>query len=151
MIQKWLGHSQPWLYMSAYFERHKDKYITGLYRISSQADWSGWVAFCLRGVVVQANDSILRCREFNTLRADFHKRVRTPSPRTHKIIEGLFISPFVSIADLALKLQVTYPTADADIKRLVEAKILTELPDVHAKTFFCKAIVQIAYSDRVEV
>ncbi len=145
MIYKWLGHSLPWLYMSAYYEQYRDEYIAGLFDISTKGQWSKWIEFCLRGVVVQATDSIRRCRKFNDLRAEYHKRVDTPTPRTHGQIESLFRSPLVTIPSISQQCNVSYHTAQTDIERLASVEILHELPEVYPRTFVAIEIMKISY------
>ena len=60
MIYRWLGHSMPWLYLSAFFEKYRDEYIDNLYKVSTAGAWDGLIEFCLRGTFAQARDSIMR-------------------------------------------------------------------------------------------
>ncbi len=57
----------------------------------------------------------------------------------------LFISPFLRVASLPAPLGVTYPTAKADCKRLVEAGILEPLPNVSPTTYYSSDIFNVAY------
>lgn len=41
---------QPLLYLSAYFERHRDAYYSHLLAVSQAKRWSDWIQFFLRGV-----------------------------------------------------------------------------------------------------
>ena len=67
--------------------------------------------------------------------------------RLNNIVEDIFNSPFIRIADLPEKLDVTYPTAKADIDRLVEAGILSELEKVTPKTFYAPEVFNVAYDE----
>ena len=148
MIQLGLDHSMPWLYMSAYYERFKDEYIEGLFNVSAQADWDTWIEFCLRGTVAQCNDAIKRCNAFHATQRDFHDRAaKSASPRTHQIIDDLLASPIVNIPKLADRYSITYHTARADVKRLIELGILTELEGIHPKTFVAPELMRIAFQD----
>jgi Fic family protein len=147
MTYKWLDHFMPWLYMSAFFERYKDEYISNLFNVSSKGDWSAWIEFCLRGTIQQANDSISRCHKFKRLREDYLKRMTSHSPRTCQIIEHLFTSPVVTIPILASRYDINYRTAQSDIMRLVQVGILTEIENARPRTFFSREIMGIAYSE----
>ena len=147
MIYKWLGHSMPWLYMSSYFERFQDEYVNNLFRISTEGDWISWIQFCLRGTIAQAKDSIRRCRQFNQLRTEFHSRIDSHTPRTHRILDGLFSSPIVTVTSIASKYEITYHTAKSDIQRLVDAGILKPLPKARPRSFFSSEIMDIAYGE----
>jgi DeoR/GlpR family transcriptional regulator of sugar metabolism len=63
-----------------------------------------------------------------------------------RIVEDTFDSPFVRVATLAKKLDVTYPTAKADIGKLVSAGILRALHDVNPKTYYAHEVFNVAYS-----
>jgi Fic family protein len=153
MTYSWLGHSAPWLYLSAFFERHRDEYMDMLYRVRVEGAWSRWIEFCLRGTLIQAKDAIRRCNEFDRLKKEYHERVKdhSPTPRTHQLVESLFIEPIVRISKLAETLGVTYPTAKADTEVLKRAGILTDLPDRRPKTLCCHEIFRNAYSESLEV
>jgi DeoR/GlpR family transcriptional regulator of sugar metabolism len=67
------------------------------------------------------------------------------SVRLHQIVEDIFQSPFLRIADLARRLDVTYPTANADVERLVQAGILQALEGISPKTFYAPEVFGVAY------
>ena len=67
--------------------------------------------------------------------------------RLTEIIQGIFTSPFVRVAQLAKRLDVTYPTAKSDIDRLVQAGVLHELPNVTPKTFYAPDVFKVSYGE----
>jgi Fic family protein len=150
MIYNWLDHSKPWLYLSAFFETNKDEYIQRLFNVSARGEWTEWVEFCLRGTVMQANDSIRRCREFKRLQDEYQTKVSQPSCRTHRMIDKLFITPVVSITSTAKDFDVDYQTAKKDLEKLVEAEILKELKDHRPRTFYAPEIMSVAYDEPLE-
>jgi Fic family protein len=153
MIYKMLGHSMPWLYLSAFFERYKEEYIAKLFNISTRGDWTSWVEFCLRGALWQANDAIRRFDKFIALKKEFHQRAEgaNASPRTYPIIESLFTDPIINIPVIAEKHNVRYPTAKMDIDRLIDAGILKEIPESYPKTFFAPDVMVAAYGSSEEL
>lgn len=150
MIYKWLGHSMPFVYMSAFYERYKDEYMTNLFNVSTKGDWSSWIEFSLRGSIAQARDSIRRCKEFIRLRDEFKRRVLESGASTSRLIamvEDLFSSPLVTIPKTADKYGVTYPTARSDIAQLVNLEILSEMPNTRPKAFYSRDLMRAAYED----
>lgn len=147
MLQQRCKLSKPWLYMSEFFERHRNEYMDRLFAVSASADWEGWIEFCLRGVVEQTLDTIQRCERLRQLRDNFMARIQNVggSVRLSAIIERVFYSPFVRVTDIQRELEVTYPTAAADADRLVKAGILQVLPNVRPKTFYAPDIYSVAY------
>lgn len=142
------GHSMPWLYMSPYFDRHKDEYMLRLFRISTHGEWNEWLAFCLRGVVAQANDSITRCKMFKEIHRRYKARsVLGGSRRTSQIIEALFTFPVVSAPALKKRFSTTYPTAKADIEHLCRCGILRPISASKPASYFAWEIFKVAYSE----
>ncbi len=151
MIYNWQGHSKPWLYLSAFFETYKDEYMQNLFNVSACGNWTAWIEFCLRGTIVQANDSIRRCREFNRLHAEFHRRVPKPTARTHQLIDHLFLSPVVSITSVAKSFEINYRTAQKELERLVNCEILTEMSGRKQRSFCAQEIFQIAFGELEQI
>jgi Fic family protein len=148
MVYKWCGFQCPWLYMSAYFERYKDEYISKMFRISTRGEWDEWLEFCLRGTIVQAEDAIRRCDGLTKLKREMQKRIedgRHASSRTHRIVDRLFTHPVVKIAWLSRDFGVTYPTAKDDVERLERAGILRPLSGVSPKAYYAPEIMKVAY------
>lgn len=147
MIHKLLGLSHPWLYLSAYFDKFQDEYFRNMFQVSATGNWKTWVEYCLNGTIIQSNDSISRCARFIALKEDFHARMkdRSPTPRSHMLIDNLFKNPIVRIASLKKSLNVHYATAKVDLEKLVEAGILRDLPGVKPKSYYASEIMHIAY------
>lgn len=147
MITKWCGLSNQWLYMSAYFDANRDEYLDRLLRVSTENDWSGWIRFCLLGVVAQAVDTARRCERLVRLSASYKERVNRlgGSWRLQSIVDALFVTPVVQISSLAERYEVTYPTAKADVDRLLSVDILLEIPDSSPKSYVAPEILEITY------
>ncbi len=147
MIYKWCGLHSPWLYLSPFFERYKDEYIDNLFNVSAKCRWTNWINFCLRATISQSLDSIRRIDRLVLLRQDYHDRTATLSSavRLHPIIESLFAQPLVVVSQLARSYDVSYPTANSDVTRLVRLGILQVLPNAYPKTFYAPEVMRIAY------
>jgi Fic family protein len=151
MLKEHCGLTKPWVYMSEYFETHREEYMQRLFDVSASGDWDGWVQFCLSGIVAQAKDAIRRCEQLQKTKERFMQELVNVggSVRLNAIVEDLFQSPFIRIIDLQKKLNVTYPTAQKDVDRLVKAKILRALKNVTPKTYYSPEIFRAAY-DKME-
>lgn len=149
MIQQLCGLSKPWLYMSGFFNRYRDEYTQHLFNISAKGEWSSWVEFCLQGTLEQAKDTITRCERLCTLKDNYMKRLTDSGGATRliQIIEDIFDSPFVRIADLHQRLGVSDPTARSDAERLVDAGILKELPNARPKVYYAPEVFSVAYDN----
>ncbi len=150
MIYQMMELSHPWLYMSSFFEKHKDEYINGMFDVSSKNNWEKWIKFCLIGAAEQAKDSIARLDRFVAIKDEFHGRLTgtNASVRHNEIIDYLFERPVITAPHIETKFGVTYPTARQDITRLLDMGILSEGPaHMRPRYYFAPEIMAIAYGD----
>lgn len=147
MVGKWCNLTFPWLYMSAFFEKYKEEYISNLFKVSSKGDWETWIDFCLTGTIRQANDAIVRCAALNKLKKEMLEKASLASPRMSKIIDSLFSVPMVRVGRLSKDMGITYPTAKSDIEKLIALGILQPVPNAKQKTYFSPQIFAIAYNE----
>lgn len=149
-IYKGLDLACPWLYLSAFFERHKDEYIDYMFRVSTHGDWGRWLSFCLLGAQEQANDAMERLDQLVALKERYHQEIGQSgaNARIYPLLDELFETPIITIPSVVELLQVTYPTAKADIERLVTAGILRQgREDVRPMYFYSPEIMDIAYRE----
>lgn len=148
-ICDWCGLSNQWLYMSDYFDRNKDDYIDRMFEVSTGGKWSEWIAFCLRGVVEQARDTMLRCERLIELNRQFHDQVNAMkgSIRLSRIVDDLFISPVAIVTHTASTLGVSYPTARSDLRKLEKVGILKSIEQAAQISYICSPILEVTYAD----
>ncbi len=120
--------SQPLLYLSAYFERNRDAYMDNLLRVSQLGAWSEWIKFFLRGVAEQSRDAVERSQRLLDLQQQYRTKVQTAraSALLPKLVDQLFASPAITIAQAKDRLGVTYRGAQLNIAKLEKAGILRE-------------------------
>lgn len=144
---------QPLLYLSAYFERHRDEYYRRLLAVSQEGDWSGWLAFFLRGVTEQSQDAVRRSQTLLTLRQTYRDQFQSAraSALLLQLVDSLFDMPYLSVSGAARTLDVTFRTASLHVHRLVEAGVLEELPGRrYARLFRAARIVAVVEADRAD-
>jgi Fic family protein len=149
MLQRNCDFSKPWLYLSGFFEAHREAYVQHLFDVSAKGSWTSWIEFCLHGTLSQARETITRCERILKLKDEYMTRLRDidGSTRLHAIVEGIFDSPFVQVTDLARRMNIHYQTAQADLEKLKQAKVLVELTDFRPKTFYAPAVFRVAYEE----
>ena len=147
MLQRMCGFSKPWLYLSGYFEAHRETYIQLLFDISAKGNWTEWIEFCLHGTLSQTRETIVRCERILRLKDIYMNRLSEigGSTRLNSIVDSIFDSPFVQITDLARKLGIHYQTAQADLEKLREGSLLAELPNLRPKTYYAQEVYRVAY------
>lgn len=119
----------PLLYLSAYFDRHRDAYIDHLYAISCSGAWLEWIQFFLRGIAVQSRDAIRRSETLLDLQKVYRARLqreRASSPQL-AVMDELFASPVMTMVRARQILGVTSRAAQNTIDKLVAAGVLAEI------------------------
>lgn len=144
MIRELCQHKRPWLYLSAFFDKHKNEYVDRLFSVSASADWDGWIDFCLRATIAQSKDTFDRCTRLLALREDYRKKVADRA-RLSAIVDMLFKNPFTRISSLQEALKVSYPTAKSDVETLAKLGIVRELPDTYPRTHYANGIYDITF------
>ena len=121
--------SQPLLYLSDFFERHRDEYYELLLNVSQKGDWKAWLTFFLNGVRQQSEDALLTIQKL----LDLQKRYRALAtgrrvPKVvNRLIDHLFASPVISISALSKTWEIPFPTIQRGVDYLVEKGILREI------------------------
>lgn len=121
--------SKPVLYISDYFEEHRQSYYDSLDRVRNDNDLEGWVRFFLEGVVMTCTKGKQKFENIIALRESYeHKisRLGRKVPRARKLLLHLFSQPIVSVKDVAEVLGITYRVANALVMDLVDLGILEE-------------------------
>jgi len=142
--------NKPWTYLSSFFDKYKDEYIEGLYRVSTRNDWLNWITFCLRGTIEQSKDALYRFEQLLTLRSQYMESLSQAggNVRLNKLIDHLFESPSISVPQVASIFKVNYNTARSDVDRLVNAQIVVESDILERpRIYFAPRILEIAYGD----
>lgn len=119
----------PSLYISSYLEAHRDEYYGVLKRISENGDWAGWVAFFVNAMIVQCNDNLTLVRKIKSLYEEKKHELTelVHSDRAIHILDLLFDTPIFRATELYERLGIQRQRAASYIRKLKEAKIVTEL------------------------
>jgi len=136
---------QPLLYLSAFFEQHRDEYYEHLLAVSSRGAWNEWVEFFLRAVNDQAVDAVERANRLVVLRDVYRERMTAArqSALLLAMIDHLFLSPAVTIAGVARELGVTYASAKQNVEKLVAARILEPLSEARNRAYMAYEILAL--------
>ena len=136
---------KPLLYLSAYFERHRQEYYERLLAVSTQGQWSEWIAFFLRGIVEQSLDAFERSRQLMNLQQQLHAKTKSKRSAVQlKLVDLLIERPVVTTVFVSDRLKVTYATAKSNIDRLVKAGILKQVGTAKRnKVFVAEGVLHI--------
>jgi len=120
--------SQPLLYLSAYFEKYRDEYNQKLLDVSSKGDIENWIKFFLKGIKIQSDEALEKTSNLEDYREECRDLLQKKSNSVNvlRLLDYLFANPFITIPEAAKILDSYYPTAERNIKILVENGILEE-------------------------
>jgi len=143
----------PLLYLSAYFERHRQQYYNLLLAVSERGVWREWIMFFLKGVAEQSKDALVRTKQVQDLQADWRQRLTQAraSALSLRLADSLFESPIITIPRAQQLLNVkTYHTAKLHVEKLAKAGILYNWEDaaeydasITSKIFLALEILRI--------
>jgi len=119
----------PLLYLSAYFEAHRQNYYDLLLNVSQKGAWEAWLVFFLRGVTSQSLDAVNRIQRLQSLREQYRARFQAAraASRLLQAVDILFTRPVFTVRQLGDGLGVNFSTAQRYINQLVEAGIVHEI------------------------
>ena len=121
--------SQPLLYLSDFFERHRNAYYELLLNVSRKGDWKAWLTFFLNGVRQQSEDALATIQKLLNLQKQYREVAsgqRVPKS-VDLLIEHLFAKPIISISELSKTWKMPFPTVQRGVGYLVEKGILGEI------------------------
>lgn len=129
LLCTWELLPQPLLYLSAYFEAHREDYYDRLLAVSCTGAWGAWLIFFLQGVVAQSQDAIARARALQALRSEYRRLFQTEraAARLLQVVDLLFDRPILTANQIKDQLEVDFSTAQRYVDRLEQTGILEEI------------------------
>ncbi len=119
---------KPLLYLSSYFERHRDEYYVKLQGVRERGDFDAWLCFYLNGVKIQANDAVGRVERLVDLREKYRTRVmESTRSQAVSLVDFLIANPIINAHRVRTMLQVKRSTALRLLDLLKDLGILTEI------------------------
>ena len=145
--------SEPLLYLSAYFERHRQDYYRCLLGVSQAGQWNAWITFFLRGIAEQSRDALHRSTRLRDLRETYRQKLQTlrATGTLLQLTDELFANPAITIAHAAKRLNITPRAASLNVDKLVKAGILQEVTGQQRyRVFVATEIINISEMQQVD-
>jgi Fic family protein len=121
--------SEPLLYLSLYFKRHRPLYYELLQRVRIDGDWEAWTQFFAEGVRETANGAAATARGLAALFAADRERVRALrgiAGSTLQVHEALKQSPLTSAKHLSTATTLSIPTVNTALAALERLGVVRE-------------------------
>ena len=123
--------TQPVLYLSHHFKRHRSAYYEHLQTVRTRGDWEGWIEFFLQGVIDVSREAALTAKSILAMREEYRSKIADTMGRgagsAHRVMEKLFDQPIVAVATVREWLDITPAGANSVVNRLVEIGLLSEI------------------------
>jgi Fic family protein len=121
---------KPSLYLSDYFERHRQLYYDNLNNVRVRNDLAQWLKFFLVGIIETSEKSIDTFKEILKLKETIEDK-RLPElgkklPTAKRLMKYLYKKPVVYVKEIRDQLKVSLPTANSIISDFERLKILNE-------------------------
>lgn len=120
---------QPLLYLSEYFEAHRQTYYDLLLAVSQRGAWEDWLTYFLRGVALQSRDAIVRVGRLQMLQERYRDQLQAPRvpARLLQAVDLLFAQPILTVRQVEAALDVNFTTAQRYVEQLADLGMLREI------------------------
>ncbi len=115
--------TRPLLYLSAYFEAHRDEYYRRLQRVRTHAEWVPWLLFFLNGVRQTAERGVRQARALIAIHGELRARLKGPALA---LAAEAFRTPCLTVPHAQRLLAVTNGTARRAVHDLTSRGILED-------------------------
>lgn len=120
--------SEPILYVSGYFEAHREEYLDALHGVDQTGKFEPWLAFFLKSVSQQLKDTQSLVENIQELHSDLIARFdNTKSPYIHKFVDLLFKKPVFTTEDVN-GIGASPLTITRILKLFIKEGVIKELP-----------------------
>ncbi len=125
----------PVLYLSWYFNRHRQEYYDKLQAVRDKGAWEDWLVFFLRAVEeVSIHAAMTAGRILSMRERDRHvinDRLGRAAANGHRLLDLLYEFPFTSVNEVRELTGTTFASANALVARMVEFDLLREYTGRH--------------------
>lgn len=118
--------AKPYVYPSAYVNRHKNEYVERLQGVRNHGDWVAWIQFFASGLHEQAREAYLRARDLRDLRREYESRYGDRHNVTQRLALELFENPYLTANEAMTLLGVSDAAVYQAINELQADGVLEE-------------------------
>jgi Fic family protein len=118
----------PILYLSEYFERHRQEYYDLLLSVSTHGRWRDWLLFFLDGVREQSVRAVETLRVLQALQSDWRARVENARLRSRVVARALDLlleRPVLTARVLQQAANCSHVAANAALAELTRLGVLS--------------------------
>ena len=121
---------KPALYLSDFFEKHRDYYYDNLMRVRLMNDLEQWIIFFLVGVIETSKSSIQAFKDILQIKTDIEKnkipKMGSKAEKGIQILNILFQNPIITSKKLVDELNIASSTANRFLSEFEKLGIIEE-------------------------
>ena len=121
--------NKPILYMSTFFERHRNSYYDSLSMVRKSNDLEQWITFFLNGIAGTAQHGLKTFKAIIALRQEYDTKILTLGSRTknaQRLLQLMYGTPIVKARSVEKELNISFSSANRLLKSLTELGVLKE-------------------------
>ncbi len=124
--KKLLAH--PFLYLSEFFEEHRQAYYELLRNVSEKQDWEDWIKFFLNALTIQAQKAEETGKSILKLHQELKSEILTlNSQYAPYLLDAIFVRPIFSASSIQKHIKIkNTQTLYTLIEKFIDLGILTE-------------------------
>lgn len=135
----------PVLYISRYFDKHRDEYYAKLNNVSEQAEWIAWIEFFLDAIEDQAISTKSKLLKMENLYEQTkNKMSQINSMYAIELLDILYSKPVITYNSIKNEINASPQTIYNLLDKFCEAKILRKAPDKKRnKSYIFKDLLEL--------
>lgn len=122
--------NKPVLYMSTFFERHRNSYYDSLSKVRESNNLEQWITFFLDRIVETAQHGIETFTAITALQQEYDAKILTLGARAknaQELLRFMYAEPITNVNRVVEVLNTNYPTTNRLLKSLAELGVLMEI------------------------
>lgn len=131
LLCEWKKLQEPVLYLSHFFNQHRQEYYELLQNVRDFGDWESWIKFFVRGVSEVSGQATDTSREIVSLREKHRglivEEFGNVAGNGLKVLEKLFLKPYITVKQIESFTGVTFSAANNLMGKFENVGILTEI------------------------
>lgn len=119
--------SQPLLYLSVFFKKHRQVYYERLQQVRLTGDWESWLLFFVDAVTDTATQAVRTAQQLNRLRSEHRSLlsgIGRMAPSAQQVLDVLFEQPIANISTLVQRSGLTPATVGKVMDKLAQPPLL---------------------------
>lgn len=144
--------TKPLFYMSAYIKANREEYTDRLLAVSEAGEWEEWIQFFVSGMCDQAEEVLGRAKLLLDQYETYREAYETAPESVQRLIGVLFEQPYLTVPTAAERIEMSYPTANSAVDRLVDDGVLIQVEEKERnREFVATDVMEIVERDAAEL